>query len=124
MAEQEGLSAIAIRIGAFQPLESAERPGSLGMADAWVSRRDLDQLINLCIEVENVQFAVLHGLSDNRFKRLDITDARELVGYAPQDDLTETNPQLRPLHLRRKVHSHNIRDGQKSGLRKEMKRDG
>jgi UDP-glucose 4-epimerase len=121
MAEQEGLSAIALRIGAFQPQSSAEKPGSLGMFDAWVSQRDLDQLINRCIEVENVQFAVLHGLSDNRFKRLDITDARELVGYAPQDDLTEANPELRKLHLSERVHSHSLHDGGKSGIRKEVK---
>jgi hypothetical protein len=123
MAEQEGLSAIAIRIGAFQPQSSAEQPGSIGMLDAWVSRRDLDQLIHRCIEAENVQFAVLHGLSDNRFKRLDITDARELVGYEPQDDLTETNPALRKLHLSRRVQAHNVRDGAKSGIRKEVKKN-
>ena len=85
MAEQEGLSVIALRIGAFQPLESArdEKKG-LKMLDAWVSQRDLNQLIEKCIDVENLKFAVFHGLSDNRFKRLDISDARELVGYAPQ----------------------------------------
>jgi hypothetical protein len=77
MAEQEGLSVIAIRIGAFD---------SPALADAFVSKRDLCQLIDRSIEAEDVDFAILHGLSDNRYKRLDLSDTRRLVGYAPVDD--------------------------------------
>jgi nucleoside-diphosphate-sugar epimerase len=120
MAEQEGLSVIALRIGAFQPLEAAREESSIAMLDAFVSRRDLNQLINRCIDVENVKFAILHGLSNNRFKRLDISDARELVGYDPQDDLTEENPQLKALHLSETVSAHNMSEGAESGLREEL----
>jgi len=121
MAEKEGVSAIALRIGAFQPLESVRDEKGIGMLDSFVSQRDLDQLINRCVDVENVQFAVLHGLSDNRFKRLDISDARELVGYAPQDDSTEELPRLRDLHLRETVITDSgIADGGESGMRAEV----
>jgi UDP-glucose 4-epimerase len=121
MAEQEGLSVIALRIGAFQPIESAQSEKGLGMIDAFVSKRDLNQLIEKCIDVENVKFAILHGLSDNRFKRLDISDARELVGYEPQDDATAENPALKHLNLSEKVSAHSMQDGgQKSGLREEL----
>jgi len=121
MAEKEGVSAIALRIGAFQPLESVRDEEGIGMLDSFVSHRDLDQLINRCVDVENVQFAVLHGLSDNRFKRLDISDARELVGYAPQDDSTEELPSLRGLHLRDAVTTDSgIADGGESGMRAEV----
>jgi UDP-glucose 4-epimerase len=121
MAEKEGISAICLRIGAFQPIEAAKEEGGIGMLDAWVSQRDLNQLIEKCIDVENLKFAILHGLSDNRFKRLDISDARELVGYAPQDDLTQINVKLKELHLAETVASHNLTDDrQKSGLRKEL----
>jgi len=121
LAEQENLSVIALRIGAFQPIEAAESERGLAMLDAFVSHRDLDQLINKCIDVENVRFAILHGLSDNRFKRLDISDARELVGYAPQDDATELVPALKDLHLAENVMTHGaIADGSKSGLREEL----
>ena len=121
MAEQEGLSAICLRIGAFQPRESAESEKGVSMMDAWVSQRDLNQLIEKCIDVENIKFAILHGLSDNRFKRLDISDARELVGYDPQDDSTQVNPKLKDLKLSEKVSSHSMADaGQKSGLREEL----
>lgn len=121
MAEQEGLSVIALRIGAFQPLEAARQEGSLGMLDAFVSHRDLQQLIERCVDDERLRFAVFHGLSDNRFKRLDISDARQLVGYAPQDDLTEENPRLRELHLDEEVKSHSLADDpDTSGLRNEL----
>jgi hypothetical protein len=121
MAEQEGLSAIALRIGGFQPVEFAQKDEGVRMLDAWVSRRDLNQLIERCIEDKSLRFAIFHGLSNNRFKRLDITDARELVGYAPQDDLTEENPQLKRLRLRDKVMAHSRKDpGQKAGIREEL----
>ena len=121
MAEKEGLSVICLRIGAFQPLEAARDEKAIGMLDAFVSQRDLNQLIERCIDSENLQFAIFHGLSNNRFKRLDISDARELVGYEPQDDTTELNPQLAALQLDEKLSSHSgIADGQKSGLRDDL----
>ena len=121
MAEQEELSVIALRIGAFQPLERAREESSVSMLDAFVSQRDLNQLIQRCIDVENVKFAILHGLSNNRFKRLDISDARQLVGYDPQDDLTEENPRLKTLNLSETVSAHNLSgDEQQSGIREEL----
>jgi len=121
MAEQEGLSAIALRIGGFQPLEFAQKDEGVRMLDAWVSRRDLNQLIERCIDDQRLRFAIFHGLSNNRFKRLDITDARELLGYEPQDDLTNENPRLKPLRLREKVMAHNRKDeSQKPGIRDEL----
>ena len=121
MAEREGLSVIALRIGAFQPLDAAEDAGSLEMMDMFVSRRDLNQLLERCVDVETLKFAILHGLSDNRFKRLDITDARELVGYAPQDDLTDLNPRLRKLKLSDKVLAANQDDPKaESGIREDV----
>jgi hypothetical protein len=121
MAEKEDLSVIALRIGAFQSREAARSENGMWMLDAFVSRRDLNQLIEKCIEVENLQFAIFNGLSNNRFKRLDISDARELVGYEPQDDMAEENPQLAALRLSEKVRSHSRADPQqKSGIREEL----
>lgn len=120
MAEQEGVEAIAIRIGAFQPEAAAEDPGSIQMLDAWVSRRDLNHLIQCCIDDERLKFAIVHGLSDNRFKRMDISETRELLGYQPQDDLTDENPRLRRLNLSETVSSHSMQDGGKSGLRNDL----
>lgn len=121
MAEQEGVSVIALRIGAFQPLERAREADAIRLLDAFVSQRDLHQLIERSIDVENVKFAVLHGVSNNRFKRLDISDARALVGYDPQDDLSQEQPQLKELHLRDVVSSHSMADrSQESGMREDL----
>lgn len=121
MAEQEGLSVIALRIGAFQPLETVESEGGVALIDAFVSRRDLNQLIERSIDAENVQFAILQGVSNNRFKRLDISDARTLVGYDPQDDATSLNPELWNVDLAHAVSSHSLADpGQESGIRREV----
>jgi len=121
MAEQEGLSVIALRIGAWQPLAVAREDDAVRLLDAFVSQRDLQQLIERCIAVEHVTFAILHGVSNNRFKRLDISDARALVGYDPQDDLTVEHPALKDLHLNDTVNAHHLRDGdQQSGLREEL----
>jgi nucleoside-diphosphate-sugar epimerase len=121
MAGQENLSVIVLRIGAFQPREKAQKEESIWMIDAFVSRRDLTQLINRCIDTESLQFAIFNGLSNNRFKRMDISDARELVGYEPQDDFTEENPKLEGLHLAAQLRTHSNSDrSQKSGLRDDL----
>jgi nucleoside-diphosphate-sugar epimerase len=88
-AQAEGLSSIVVRIGAYDD----------GAADNWlrkaphvrelstyVSARDLHQLLVRCIDAPAIGFAVIHGLSENRFKRLDLTSTRDLLGYVPQDD--------------------------------------
>ena len=119
MAEQEGLSVIAIRIGGFQPETTAQKP-ELKQMDAWVSREDLTQLIERCIDVKQIKWAVFHGLSNNAFNRLDISDARELVGYDPQDDFARENPLLKDLNLSEAVMSHALEDSEKSGLRNDI----
>lgn len=125
LAEQEGLSVIALRIGAFQPRAAARKPGNLPLLDAFVSRRDLDQLIHCCIDAEaRLRFAIFHGLSNNRYKRMDLTDARELVGYAPQDDFAEENPLTSKIGLAAKVMAHNLSDGGKrSGIREDARKE-
>lgn len=120
-AEKERLSVIALRIGAFQPRETAHSPENVGLVDAFVSRPDLNQLIERCIDAEHLQFAIFNGLSNNRFKRLDISDARELVGYEPQDDFAEENPTLERTGLPDDVRAHSrADDSQESGIREEL----
>jgi hypothetical protein len=121
MAEKEGVSAIAVRIGAFQPVASVQKEQGLNILDDFVSERDLTQLFQRCIETEDVPFAILHGISDNRFKRLDISDARALVGYAPQDDSTAEMPGLREFNLASHAESRDgIMEPARSGLRAEI----
>jgi len=123
MAEQEGIAGIVLRIGAFQPHEVAQDDAGIKMLDAWVSQRDLAQMIRKCIDADNVQFAIFHAISDNRFKRLDISDARQLLGYRPVDDSTQINNRLRDLELDEHIVAHNVTDAHhESGLREDLAR--
>ncbi len=80
-----GLSGIAIRIGAYDaPWFYAERDPRA--ASAYISARDMNQLLRLCIETPDIDYAVVGGISDNRHKRFDLVQTRALLGYAPQDD--------------------------------------
>ena len=91
---QSPISAICVRIGAFQPAEAIAHPGRLDLADMWVSPRDLVQLLVRCIDDTRLRFAIFSGLSDSRFNRLDIQSARVLLGYQPQDDSARVAPAL------------------------------
>ena len=86
----EGLSSIAIRIGAYDvgryDVNWLRRDPNAHILSTYVSERDLNQLLVRCVEAADVQFAIVHGISDNRFKRPDLTSTRDLLGYAPQDD--------------------------------------
>ena len=42
--------------------------------------------MNRCVCATEVEFAIVHGVSNNRFKRLDIANTRKLLGYQPRDD--------------------------------------
>ncbi|NJN84691.1 MAG: NAD(P)-dependent oxidoreductase [Caldilineaceae bacterium] len=84
-AAVEGLSCLCVRIGNYQGnSDSMEADGR--RLSAWISNRDMNHLFERCIETPDLQYAILQAVSDNRFKRMDITSARELVGYQPKDD--------------------------------------
>jgi hypothetical protein len=118
MAEQEGLSVIAIRIGGRQPPEQITGADAVNLSDSWISPRDLHQLLDKCIAADHLRWAVFNGLSANAFNRLDISDARQLLGYAPKDDAAQVVPSLAPLSLARRIMHHNMQDPwAKSGLR-------
>lgn len=45
-------------------------------------------LLACCIEApHDLRFGVFHGLSANRVRRFDISEARATLGYRPQDDI-------------------------------------
>lgn len=81
----DGLSSIAIRIGAYDADWHTADMGE-GLISAWVSKRDLNQLIERCIAVEGVDFAIVHGQSNNRKKRMSLGETMRITGYAPVDD--------------------------------------
>jgi len=84
-AATQGISAICVRIGAYHRSNLGD-PDQQHELSAYVSARDLNQLFRLCIDAEGIEFAVVHGQSDNRIKRLSLKETRDLLGYEPVDD--------------------------------------
>jgi len=89
----EGLSSIVVRIGSYDVNADASnwlrREPNMRHLSGYVSERDMNHLLVRCIETPDVRFAIVHGISNNRFKRLDITSTHDLLGYVPQDDAFE-----------------------------------
>ncbi len=87
-AYQNNISSICLRIGAYEfPEDHTEM--SFRDLSAYSNPDDINQLISKCIEVENIQFEVFNAISNNRYKRLDITEAQEKLDYHPKADAFE-----------------------------------
>lgn len=109
-AENGGPRFYALRIGAvhaeredhpYAEAEAAVRGGVCLQGDAiyelkvkrqkalWLSRRDLLQLVQRCLEYDGERFDIFYGVSNNPTRWLDIDYARERLGYVPQDNAAE-----------------------------------
>lgn len=88
-ATQKGMSCVALRIGAFEPVEGHELANARDLS-AWLSYRDAVHLVVRSIEADVDGFLIGYGISNNRFKRLDLTETKRVLGYAPQDDAFAT----------------------------------
>ncbi|MFP6594121.1 MAG: NAD(P)-dependent oxidoreductase [Dehalococcoidia bacterium] len=82
-AENFGLEVACLRIGT---VNRADCPVEVRQLATWCSHRDVLQLIHLCLEVESLQFDIFYGVSDNKWRFWDIDHAREVLGYAPEDN--------------------------------------
>lgn len=87
-AYNKGISAICLRIGAYEFPEDFTEMNARDLS-AYLHPDDLNQLLVRCIETEGIQYEALNAISDNRYKRLAITEAITKVGYAPKADAFE-----------------------------------
>lgn len=85
VADTSALSVIALRIANVARFSSGEQHSARDAA-AYISVRDVVQLIMRSVTAESEGFVVFNGVSDNRYKRLSIDRGRALLGYRPQDD--------------------------------------
>ncbi len=81
-----GLEIFCLRIGSFQPDESVKNRKSDRILSTWLSHRDCVQLVRRCLEVEGLNYGIFYGISGNQRAYWDISNARQLLGYEPEDD--------------------------------------
>ncbi len=96
-----GLKAFCLRIGTVTKEDDpraesvrAKSPALLNlppeerfkrMRCTWLSQRDCAQLIQRCLDVEDLNWAVVYGISNNPRQFWDLQHARDALGYEPQD---------------------------------------
>jgi NAD+ dependent glucose-6-phosphate dehydrogenase len=96
-----GFSAVAVRIGGVRhPDQLRARPPEIqsgatvqtgpnlnDVRAITVTLPDLSQLFDRCLAAgPELTYAVVNGISNNRYLRMDLEETRRLVGYHPQDD--------------------------------------
>lgn len=87
-ANDGDMTTIAVRIANVANFQQGQSHNPRDVA-AFISYRDVVALLGNCVEAELTGFHVIHGVSDNRYKRLSIDKSKRLVGYAPVDDAFE-----------------------------------
>jgi nucleoside-diphosphate-sugar epimerase len=75
-----GMSAAAVRIGAFQTVEASKQTGADWMADVFIAAPDLVALLERAITAE-FRFAILHAAAPGRDVLLDTAATEELLGW-------------------------------------------
>jgi hypothetical protein len=90
------LEVVQVRIGAPREIVAAEftdKPVAYQRdLGAWISPRDLTQLFVRSLDAEDIRdphgipFQIFYGISDNTRKFWSIANARQVIGYSPEDD--------------------------------------
>ena len=84
VTDSSELSIICLRIGL---VNVENRPTNLRQFSVWCSQRDIGQMVERCIEAPTeLRFDIFYVVSRNKWSYRDISHAREVVGYEPQDE--------------------------------------
>ncbi len=88
-ADEYGISVICLRIGAVR---QEDRPTSVRENSVYLSHRDMVQALQKSIDApESLKYGVFFVVSNNRWNYRDLSHAKELVGFEPQDS-ADDNP--------------------------------
>ena len=85
-ADKHGIEFVALRIG---NVNDKNRPLNIRGIWMWTSHRDIAELFRLAIDTEDIQFAIVYGGSDNPNSCLEFSSSREILGFNPQDSVTD-----------------------------------
>ena len=78
------LSIICLRIGL---VNNEDRPTDSRQFSVWCSQRDISQMVERCIEAPpELRFDIFYALSRNKWSYRDISHARDVVGFEPEDE--------------------------------------
>ena len=96
------LSCLAIRIGAYV---SDDRKKAICYTRQdyghVISQRDLGQLIHKSIMApKKIKYAILHGISKDKHRHLELKSTRKLIGYEPKDDTYQVCKAIKKSGLR------------------------
>lgn len=84
-SDRHGLSVVCLRFGTVR---RDSRPANVRHFATLLSHRDLEHLVERCVAApESLRFAIFFGVSNNTWKFWDISNAQELVGFDPQDNM-------------------------------------
>jgi NAD+ dependent glucose-6-phosphate dehydrogenase len=85
-ADYHGVSSVHLRIGWV--LSSDDPTFSPFALSLWLSHRDLAQIVDRALGTHHM-YAVVYATSDNKWKIFSLAQARQLLGYQPQDSAGE-----------------------------------
>ena len=86
-SDKHKMSVICIRIGR---VTKENIPESSAHAAVYCSHRDLNQIVEKSVnKIDQVKFEVIYAVSDNKGRFRDISNAKKIVGYEPQDGIKE-----------------------------------
>jgi nucleoside-diphosphate-sugar epimerase len=82
-ADAHGLSAICVRLGA---VNREDRPLAPRDFSVWLSQRDAAQIVDRALAApDRLRFAIVFATSENRWGYRDLTHARDVLGFEPED---------------------------------------
>lgn len=83
-SDEFDLSVICLRIGT---VNAEDRPTTPREFATLLTHRDLVHLVDCCLQApSSLRFGVYYGVSNNRWRIWDITNAEAEIGYRPLDD--------------------------------------
>jgi nucleoside-diphosphate-sugar epimerase len=86
-ADVHNMSVICLRIGWVNAEDHPQRPE---LSAIWCSQRDIVQLVERSINApEDLRFDIFYGVSNNKWRWVDIEHPREVLGYIPRDSNEE-----------------------------------
>jgi uronate dehydrogenase len=91
-SEEYGLSVLCVRIGS---LNRTSRPSATRHFATLITHADMARLVRCCIQApRELSFGVFYGVSANTWRIWSIQDARDQIGYEPQDDAEQWRDQF------------------------------